>query len=142
MEEEKLKRGKSRIIGGVCSTLAKKYNTEPWILRIGLIIISVFFYYLIFVYLIAWLTIPNKVKVGNKKQSRIQLLGLIIGGILGAFLLGGFTYLISIMNNDPANGGIAPVLLAFIGIPVGMVVGFSIARAIAEKKSLNEKNIP
>jgi uncharacterized protein YneF (UPF0154 family) len=45
------------------------------------------------------------------------------------------------MNNDPANGGIAPILLAIIGIPVGMVIGFSIARAIAEKKSLNEKNI-
>jgi phage shock protein PspC (stress-responsive transcriptional regulator) len=99
VKEEKIIRGENRIFGGVCSTLAKKYKTEPWILRIGLIIISIFFYYIIFVYLLA------------------------------------------LMNNDPANGGIAPVLLAFIGIPVGMVIGFSIARAIAEKKSLKEQNI-
>lgn len=139
MEKDKLERGENRIVGGVCFTLAEKYNIQPWILRVGLIIISIYYYYAIFVYLLVWVSIPNKVKVEGKKQNRIQIIGLIIGGVLGALLAGGFTFFAALMMNDPANGGIAPVLLALIGIPVGMVIGFSITRMIVERRALKEQ---
>ena len=142
MEKEQLKRGKNRIIGGVCSTLAEQYNIELWILRVGLIIISIYFYSTVFAYLIAWISIPNEVKVESKKQNRVQIIGLVIGGILGALSFGGFTFFAALIMHDPGNGGIAPILLAFMGIPVGMVIGFSITRMTVEKKALqnNQEN--
>ena len=140
MEKEKLTRGENRIIGGVCSTLAEKYNFNPWLLRIGLVLISIYFYYTMFIYLIAWLTIPNKVKVDNREQSKIYILSIVIGAVLGALLSGGLTYIVAILTNEPGKGGIAPLLVAIFGIPIGMIIGFSIVKAKEEKMAFKEQN--
>lgn len=140
MEKVQLKRGKNRIVGGVCSALAEKYKIEPWLLRVGLIILSFYFYYTILAYLIAWISIPNEVKVESKERNRIQTSGLMIGGVLGALSFGGFTFFAALIMHEPGNGGIAPVLLAFMGIPVGMVIGFSMARINVENKALKKQN--
>ena len=139
MEKEKLTRGENRIIAGVISAFAKKYNFEPWILWIGLIVISIYSYYAIVIYLVVWLIIPNEIIVQNSKQIRNQILGIVIGAILGALLCGGFTFFFALITNDPGNGGIAPILVALMSIPLGAVIGFSIVRAIAEKRSFKTR---
>ena len=61
---------------------------------------------------------------------------------MGALSFGGFTFFAALIVHEPGNGGIASILLAFMGIPVGMVIGFSITRMIVEKKALqnNQEN--
>ncbi|MCF6308667.1 MAG: PspC domain-containing protein [Flavobacteriaceae bacterium] len=130
-------RGENRIVGGVCSSISEKYNFPNWILRTIFVVTSIVFYFPIIIYLIIWLIIPNR-KVENiskKRKYSLQALGFFIGGIIGWYA-GYYLGLIAIDGNK--SEGLVLSIFAFVGIPIGTIIGFSTSRIIAEKK-LNSK---
>ncbi|HEY9083255.1 MAG TPA: PspC domain-containing protein [Vicingaceae bacterium] len=50
----------NRIIAGVCAGIGEKLKISPWIVRIVVIILSLFTIVTILIYLILWLVIPYK----------------------------------------------------------------------------------
>lgn len=50
----------NRIIAGVCAGIGEKFKISPWIVRIVVIILSLFTIVTIFIYLLLWLVIPYK----------------------------------------------------------------------------------
>jgi phage shock protein PspC (stress-responsive transcriptional regulator) len=136
LENNKIIRDKNRIIGGICFSIGKKYKFEPWILRIIFILSSWFLYFPVLLYLILWVIIPNKEKVERRNLKKNQILGTFIGGILGATILCGIFYIDSTYANyRPKNDKfIGMIMSVIVGFPIGMVIGFTIVRSLAEKK--------
>ena len=50
----------NRIIAGVCAGIGEKFKISPWIVRIVVIILSLFTIVTTLIYLILWLVIPYK----------------------------------------------------------------------------------
>lgn len=129
---EKNIRNKNKIIGGVAFKVSENYNINPWFLRIIFIVSSLFFYLPIVVYLIMWID-PN-VKKANEKRSKKELLGALIGGILGSIILGGIVYIdVTYANYDP-SGALGVVFASFFGFLIGIPVGFALTRFIIKSK--------
>ena len=58
--KKKLTRAKeNKIIGGVCSGIAKRFNTEPVIVRLIVVFFTIFQFYVGIVYLILWAVLPE-----------------------------------------------------------------------------------
>ncbi|WP_196889874.1 PspC domain-containing protein [Aureivirga sp. CE67] len=141
MKKVKLVRGNNRIIGGVCQSIGERYKIEPILLRVAFVVSLFFINISIFIYLILWNTIPNERKINLKKgtQIRTQILGSVIGSLLGVVFLGGVAYLTMELLND-SSGFLGVIILAIYGFPLGAVLGFSVVKLIMEKKSFNDLN--
>jgi uncharacterized protein YacL len=88
-----------------------------------------------FFYLILWGFIPNNKKIDQKKLIKNQLLGIFIGGVLGALIFGRIYYIDSTYANyKPSHDKVIGIIMSVIlGFPFGMIVGFTISRIFAEK---------
>lgn len=60
----------NRILGGVCAGLGEYFNTEPVLIRLIFIIISLFFASGILIYLILWLVTPEAVTMAQKREMK------------------------------------------------------------------------
>ena len=131
-----LERGENRILGGVCSVIAEKYNFPTWLLRLVFVITTIIFTFPILIYLIMWIVIPNKnitKQIDKKRKYLLQTLGIIIGGIVGWYVGYGFgMYSIG----DDKSGFLVVIIFALIGIPFGVITGFSTARVLSEKNMI------
>jgi phage shock protein PspC (stress-responsive transcriptional regulator) len=130
-------RTENRIIGGVCTSISRKYDLPNWILRTIFVITSIVMTFPILIYLILWLIMPNRKLTGQavkKRKYSLQALGFVIGGIIGCFT--GYGLGLIAINGD-VSGGIVLFIFALIGIPIGAIIGFSISRIKAERSTLS-----
>lgn len=74
-------------------------------------------------------------------MKKNQILGAFFGAILGTLILSGLFYIDSTYANYRPNHdkSIGMIMSVIVGFPVGMVIGFSIVRILAERKT-NEEN--
>ncbi len=132
-------RGDKRIIGGVCYSISKKNKIQPWILRLIFIITSFLFVFPVLIYIILWLIIPNQIQVKpvvRKQKHLLQTIGIITGGVIGWYV--GHELGLLAIDGDK-TGGLVLAIFSFIGVPVGSIIGFSIARIKAEKEVEEEQ---
>lgn len=60
-----------KILGGVCGGLAGYWGTEPWVVRLGVVIGALFFFHIVIAaYLIAWIILPSADDVPKRSRSR------------------------------------------------------------------------
>lgn len=137
-EKSDLVRGESRIIGGVCSALSKRYNVQTWVLRLIFVITSLFFGLSILIYMTFWIAIPIQNKahiIAKKRKYLLQTLGFIVGGLAGWFL--GYRYGLQSIGDDKSIF-IFVFIFAAIGFVIGIIIGFAIVRMLYEKYSLTK----
>lgn len=63
---------KNRVIAGVCGGLGEYFEIDPVILRIILVLITIFGGSGLLIYLILWVVIPSKSKIGGKSEDYIK----------------------------------------------------------------------
>jgi phage shock protein C len=63
---------KNRVIAGVCGGLADYFNFDPVIIRIFLVLITLFGGSGVLLYLILWVVIPTESAVGDKSEVNIK----------------------------------------------------------------------
>jgi phage shock protein PspC (stress-responsive transcriptional regulator) len=117
------RRSDDRVIGGVASGLGDYFNVDPLLIRIGLVGLMVFGGMGIFLYVAAWLLVPDE----STEQSIAQrLLGRIGqgGGFLATLLIvvGAFVLLSVLFNVASDSGGVPGVAIALVVIVAGAAI--------------------
>ena len=102
------RRSDDRVIGGVASGLGDYFNVDPLLIRIGFVGLMVFGGMGIFLYVAAWLLMPDETTDRSIAQRILGRVGL-GGSVLAAFLIViGALVLINVLGNVAERSGGVP----------------------------------
>jgi phage shock protein PspC (stress-responsive transcriptional regulator) len=117
------RRSSDRVIGGVASGLGDYFNVDPLLIRIGFVGLMVFGGSGIFLYLAAWLLMPDETTGRSITQRILDRVGL-GGGFFATVLivLGGIVLINVLGNVADRSGGVPAVVFALAVIAAGALV--------------------
>lgn len=117
------RRSDDRVIGGVASGLGDYFNVDPLLIRIGFVGLMVFGGMGIFLYVAAWLLMPDETTDRSIAQRILGRVGL-GGNVLAAFLIViGTLVLINVLGNvAERSGGVPAVVFALVVIVAGALI--------------------
>ena len=117
------RRSDDRVIGGVASGLGDYFNVDPLLVRIGFVGLMVFGGMGIFLYVAAWLLMPDET-TDRSIAGRILGRAGLGGSVLAAFLIViGAIVLINVLGNvAERTGGVPAVAFALVVIVAGALI--------------------
>ncbi len=91
-------RSRQRVLGGVAAGIARQFNIDPLVPRIGFIALALFAGAGAVLYLLAWLALPSEdgpaaldsVFGDGPRRGVVAVIGLVLVAVGGAFLVAGF----------------------------------------------------
>jgi phage shock protein PspC (stress-responsive transcriptional regulator) len=117
------RRSDDRVIGGVASGLGDYFNVDPLLIRIGFVGLMVFGGMGIFLYVTAWLLMPDETTDRSIAQRILGRAGM-GGSVLAAFLIViGALVLINVLGNvAERSGGVPAIVFAIVVIVAGAMI--------------------
>lgn len=117
------RRSDDRVIGGVASGLGDYFNVDPLLIRIGFVGLMVFGGMGIFLYVAAWLLVPDD-GTGESIAQRVLGRAGLGGGFLAAVLIVvGAIVLLNVLSNVASDSGVVPAMVfALLVIVVGVAI--------------------
>ena len=117
------RRSDDRVIGGVASGLGDYFNVDPLLIRIGFVGLMVFGGMGIFLYVAAWLLMPDETTDRSIAQRILGRTGM-GGSVLAAFLIViGALVLINVLGNvAERSGGVPAIVFAIVVIVAGAMI--------------------
>ncbi len=73
--DQRLYRGKERIVGGVCSGLAEGFRVDPVWMRLGFVVLALLQGVGVLLYLVLWLVMPERVEGRPAGRNSLESLG-------------------------------------------------------------------
>jgi phage shock protein PspC (stress-responsive transcriptional regulator) len=127
-----------KVISGVCSRLALKYNTKPWILRLVVIILSIYLIFFTIIPLYFYLALPKKTRI-------YPIIGAILGIPLSYFFqprivqtLSGMSQYLGrldkIIDNEKLLSNVLFSIVTFTLI--GYIIGYFVGKIETKKENL------
>jgi phage shock protein PspC (stress-responsive transcriptional regulator) len=117
------RRSDERVIAGVASGLGDYFNVDPLLIRIALVASIVFGGVGIFVYLAAWLLVPDEStgrSIAERVLGRAGLAGGLFGGVL--VVVGAIVFLSILTNIAGSSDGVFGLGFALLVIAVGAIL--------------------
>jgi len=117
------RRSSDRVIGGVASGLGDYFNVDPLLIRIGFVGLMVFGGSGIFLYLVAWLLVPDESSGQSIAQRLLGRVGL-GGGLLASLLivLGAIVLINVLVSVADRSGGVPALGFALLVIVAGALI--------------------
>ncbi len=73
--DQRIYRGKDRVVGGVCAGLAEGFRVDPVLMRLGFVILALLQGVGVLLYLVLWLVMPERVEGQPAGRSGLESLG-------------------------------------------------------------------
>ena len=117
------RRSDDRVIGGVASGLGDYFNVDPLLIRIGFVGLMVFGGMGIFLYVAAWLLMPDETTERSIAQRILDRVGLGGGFLATALIVIGAIVLINVLTDvADRSGGVPALAFALVAIVAGVLV--------------------
>jgi phage shock protein PspC (stress-responsive transcriptional regulator) len=117
------RRSSDRVVGGVASGLGDYFNVDPLLIRIGFVGLMVFGGMGIFLYVAAWLLMPDETTERSIAQRVLDRVGLGGGFFASVLIVLGAIVLINVLGNvADRSGGVPAVAFALVVIVAGVMV--------------------
>lgn len=117
------RRSSDRVVGGVASGLGDYFNVDPLLIRIGFVGLMVFGGMGIFLYVAAWLLMPDETTERSIAQRILDRVGLGGGFFASVLIVLGAIVLINVLGNvADSSGGMPAVAFALVVIVAGVLI--------------------
>ena len=112
------RRSDDRVIGGVASGLGDYFNVDPLLIRIGFVGLMVFGGMGIFLYVAAWLLVPDETTDRSIAQRILDRVGLGGGFLATVLIVIGALVLLNVLTDVADRSGEVPALV-FAAVVIG-----------------------
>src|SRR5687768_14343331 len=117
------RRSSDRVVGGVASGLGDYFNVDPLLIRIGFVGLMVFGGMGIFLYVAAWLLMPDETTERSIAQRILDRVGLGGGFLATALIVIGAIVLINVLTDiADRSGGVPALAFALVVIVAGVLI--------------------
>ena len=117
------RRSSDRVVGGVASGLGDYFNVDPLLIRIGFVGLMVFGGMGIFLYVAAWLLMPDETTERSIAQRILDRVGLGGGFFATVLIVLGAIVLINVLGNvAERSGGVPAIAFALVVIVAGVLI--------------------
>ena len=117
------RRSSDRVVGGVASGLGDYFNVDPLLIRIGFVGLMVFGGMGIFLYVAAWLLMPDETTERSIAQRILDRVGLGGGFLATALIVIGAIVLINVLTDiADRSGGVPALAFALVAIVAGFLI--------------------
>lgn len=117
------RRSSDRVVGGVASGLGDYFNVDPLLIRIGFVGLMVFGGMGIFLYVAAWLLMPDETTERSIAQRILDRVGLGGGFFATVLIVLGAIVLINVLGNvADSSGGVPALAFALVVIVAGVLI--------------------
>ena len=117
------RRSDARVIGGVASGLGDYFNVDPLLIRIGFVGLMVFGGMGIFLYVAAWLLVPDETTDRSIAQRILDRVGLGGGFLATVLIVIGVLVLLNVLTDvADRSGGVPALVFAAVVIGAGALI--------------------
>lgn len=117
------RRSSDRVVGGVASGLGDYFNVDPLLIRIGFVGLMVFGGMGIFLYVAAWLLVPDETTDRSIAQRILDRVGLGGGFLATVLIVIGALVLLNVLTDvADRSGGVPALVFAIVVIGAGALI--------------------